>query len=676
MRSVARRVRFSSTPVVSLLVCLVFGLGCFCMGSDDEDESSESSHQSRRAEESNTEASSNGPSEGERREANVDAVWFQSATLKGGTSPVGVRVESTPGGKPAVAVMEQHVDGTGNSWQAAAWLAAINSSRITGHRLGDHEFVVKSGGFIDGPSAGMLITATMLALIRGESVRGDTTMTGTINPDGTAGPVGGIHQKMEGARESGKTRFGFPIGTRRSKNLKTGKTVDVVAYGEKLGLEVKEIKNVYDAYAFMTGKELPRARAARESDMMLGEAFEAETRQRIRRLFVQFEAITKEFTAQQKRSPKIVQKDAVQYLILAQSLLKEGQTLNKEGDLTLAYYRFRQASLMVRMATLQMRVNTFMLGGKYSAAINALRTERQAHDRRLKELKKDILNVANAGTIGGQINAINALKSVQIATIQMELADAYFKPLEPTLKTLLTTKNRAKKEKAVKELLVLLNLPLRYYALSRVQLEEASEQLKTGLKEGKPGKSSVKTVTELASVYTSAAGAGLYNIDALVVEGMAREKGITMEQAQELLARNDSNYAMARGATSYAKVLGDQLEKGSMEYALVDLASGVLAYNYAAELVNKYYALRLDATTQKVKKPRVLMLQLEQARIQAREAAGLALERLGFVPSSSRFYYQLASSLAVQSDDNDRLYALSLYWLSSFWSELAMALAE
>ena len=92
--------------------------------------------------------------------------------------------------------------------------------------------------------------------------------------------------------------------------------------------------------------------------------------------------------------------------------------------------------------------------------------------------------------------------------------------------------------------------------------------------------------------------------------------------------------------------------------------------------VNKYYALRLDATTQKVKKPRVLMLQLEQARIQAREAAGLALERLGFVPSSSRFYYQLASSLAVQSDDNDRLYALSLYWLSSFWSELAMALAE
>jgi uncharacterized protein len=677
----------TSTPslvrTLTLAILCWACLGCFCFDLDDEHEGFDDVHPSdvspqetdeARRESSPSSSSSSAMKQGERRKVEVDAVWFQQSTKSGGTSPVEVRVEGTPGGKPAVAVMEQHVDGTGNSWQAAAWLAAINASRVTGNKLGDHEFVVKSGGFIDGPSAGMLVTATMLALIKGERVREDSTMTGTINPDGTAGPVGGIPQKIEGAKASGKKRFGFPIGTQRAFDMKTGKTVDVVAYGDKLGVETKEIKNLYEAYAFLTGSELERATPVREGEMALGPELEKDLHERIARFEDAFDKDVDAFKAQQKRAPKAVAALSVPYLEAAAELFKQGDVHRAQGDLALAYYRFRQGGALVAIAALQMSINTFVVKGEFSAAINALRTERARFDRELAALHQDIEKAASAGTIGGQVNAVNALMSVQMATTQMQIAQAYFEPLKPTLNKLLTSKSRAEREKLSEQLLALLSLPLRYYARSSVQISIAADQLRTPHADGKASVSSTRQIQDLAGVYASAAGAGLYNVDALVLEGLATQQGITMEKASDLLARKDDGYAMARGATKYAKVLGQQLEKGSLEYALSDLAAGVLAYNYAAELVNKYYALELDANTQRVNKPRVLILQLEQARIQARETAALAKAKLGFVPSSARFYYQMANSLSAQNSDGDRLYGLSLYWMSSFWSELALAL--
>ena len=131
------------------------------------------------------------------REANVKAVWFKGPVgpqASGGTSPTNVRISPNDKGRASVGTTEQFAGGAGNQWKTAAWLAAFSSSRLTGRNLTDHEFLVGTGGHIDGPSAGMLMTATMLALLRGKTPRADTTMTGTINPDGSAGPVAGNDQ--------------------------------------------------------------------------------------------------------------------------------------------------------------------------------------------------------------------------------------------------------------------------------------------------------------------------------------------------------------------------------------------------------------------------------------------------------------------------------------------------
>jgi PDZ domain-containing protein len=71
------------------------------------------------------------------------------------------------------------------------------------------EFTLENVG---GPSAGMMFSLAMVdmltegAMTRGGHVAG----TGTIEPDGTVGPIGGIRQKLLGARDAGATLFLAP----------------------------------------------------------------------------------------------------------------------------------------------------------------------------------------------------------------------------------------------------------------------------------------------------------------------------------------------------------------------------------------------------------------------------------------------------------------------------------
>ena len=65
---------------------------------------------------------------------------------------------------------------------------------------------------VGGPSAGMMFalgiidTVTPGDLTGGKHIAG----TGTITPDGVVGPIGGIGQKMQGARSGGATMFLAP----------------------------------------------------------------------------------------------------------------------------------------------------------------------------------------------------------------------------------------------------------------------------------------------------------------------------------------------------------------------------------------------------------------------------------------------------------------------------------
>lgn len=64
---------------------------------------------------------------------------------------------------------------------------------------------------ISGPSAGAALTIATIAALDGKSLNDKVMITGTINHDGTIGPVGEIAQKATAAKEAGAEIFLVPL---------------------------------------------------------------------------------------------------------------------------------------------------------------------------------------------------------------------------------------------------------------------------------------------------------------------------------------------------------------------------------------------------------------------------------------------------------------------------------
>lgn len=104
--------------------------------------------------------------------------------------------------------------------QGSAKLAARVAAGTLGLDWRDHDYLVSfrsESPVIGGPSAGAVMALALAAALQdlhGEAWELDpgVAATGTINPDGTIGPVGGIPEKAEGAARAGVHTFLFPAG--------------------------------------------------------------------------------------------------------------------------------------------------------------------------------------------------------------------------------------------------------------------------------------------------------------------------------------------------------------------------------------------------------------------------------------------------------------------------------
>lgn len=172
----------------------------------------------------------------------------------GGVGRERISVEQSGDGSFRIDFSEDQVSGLGDASRAASWNAAIVSTILLGEPLSGR-FGFEVEGRIDGPSAGALKTAALIALARGDRILEDVTMTGTINATGTIGPVGGIPEKIRGAHDEEIAKVLIPLGQRNTPNS-AGELVDVVREGERLGVEVIEVGDIYEAYPHLTGAAL------------------------------------------------------------------------------------------------------------------------------------------------------------------------------------------------------------------------------------------------------------------------------------------------------------------------------------------------------------------------------------------------------------------------------------
>lgn len=174
-----------------------------------------------------------------------------------------ISVTVSPNGTGGVSLATQPL--TGTDMQGSARIAARVAASATGYALENHDFyfVVRSDSpVISGPSAGSVMAlAATVALENAHrapdepawNITDDVLVTGTINPDGSIGPVGGILEKAEAAADRGAGLFLVPEG-QGTVAARGGETVDVGEHcRDELRIQCQEVRNLKQLVELATG---------------------------------------------------------------------------------------------------------------------------------------------------------------------------------------------------------------------------------------------------------------------------------------------------------------------------------------------------------------------------------------------------------------------------------------
>lgn len=618
-------------------------------------------------------AAGGGPVLTEAREANVRFVWYAGEpgpTAKGGTSPARIRVGPNKAGTVSVGVSEEFAGGGGNQWRTATWLAAFNTTRTTGGSLSDYEFNVHVGGHVDGPSAGMLTTSSMIALLRGKTLRTDTTMTGTINPDGTAGPVGGIVQKMQGAKADGLARFGFPIGARQHKDMKTGQTVDLMTVGAGLGLEVKEISDVYEAYEFMTGDTLPRAAPVADGEMEPSAESQALLRAKVATWKARVDREIGGLKAEVKRTGAASQ--IVGPLVQeADKAFAQAQQYERNGFMMPALEQYANTAIQISSATKLVTAIFHVQRNDINSLIAAVNTSSNVKPE-VESYGAQLEVKAHGKTRGGQVSTTFAFTHYVMARGATMIGDDFLGSAQSILKAAEAGQLKNVPAQKVKEVVVeKATTTMLYYEIARVYLDFAKDLQDLIVDEGTAAPMDSASVDRTVKGYASASAAVLAYFDALITDEVAREKNVSADEAKGIIAAKEPDYYLARKANMLSEYTGTAATTDGAK--LMRLGAASFSYISGAKLVNKWYSLSasLDKDGKLVlENRRALTAQLDLARRTAKEAAARAKGSAGFIPSAARMTFQNGNALREGSDE-DKLNALASYWQATFWSELA-----
>ena len=186
----------------------------------------------------------------------VPAMWAGTdtgGTLVGGIEPAGITIDRAgpPGFRLNLATIE--AQGAGAMWEAATASAAMVATLYSAVDPAQISMDFTITGPIDGPSAGGILTVGLLAALRGHDLLEGVTMTGTITPEGSIGPVGFVQTKIESAAREGYTTILIPPQTRMAFDHDTQQPIDLVDFGADLGVDVIPVGTVTEAYERMTG---------------------------------------------------------------------------------------------------------------------------------------------------------------------------------------------------------------------------------------------------------------------------------------------------------------------------------------------------------------------------------------------------------------------------------------
>ncbi len=579
-----------------------------------------------------------------QNEVTVNALAYYQ-TVDGESHGACFPIRVTTGGMESkrvrVGFFESEVGGTGDKWKAAGWMAAVSAAQLTDFHPASMQVSFEVQGRIDGPSGGGLMTVAILAAIRGDTVRADAAMTGTINPDGMIGPVGGIPHKIEGAAEAGKKLVVIPMTSEMEVDRNTKKLVNLVQHGQKFGVEVRSVVDIYEAYELMTGVSLPRPSVGGRPTP------NAKIDRLVAKNIGNWAGLIETALDRYNKSPKDTHTEYTEELVkMGKDLINSANKLMREGAVQAAY------SDMITAAT-----------NIYAARENA----DSHHTFDLVGLDGMIERINNNGWLQSEIDktAVALRFSVPKSMNQLVL---YFDAVDCFIEALTYQKMAQIKlaslpdDEEKKELAALTAAEWQNYAYldCKITVDQLESMKQFG---GKPIPADAP-VLETAQFYRRAADASLDVFDSLTISGIADSLKLDKAVVKARLSQKDESFGLMHVAhrlviPQLEEYLGDGPQLG---YA--KMAGSIYLHAQAALLIAKYYSLDAqlddDLFVTSVGREQSFNEWLSASDDQARRNIML-LSQHGIDTSTCASGYEMAKTLRYR-DVSDKLKALQIFF--------------
>ncbi len=518
-----------------------------------------------------------GPTTAATRASEIAVTWLAVAGSKGATGTTVIsRKEPGEAGDFRVEFSENEVGGIGSQSQAGAWNAAIISTLLLGLPL-EGEFRFETDGRIDGPSAGALTTAGLIALARGDAFTEHVTMTGTINATGTIGPVGGIPEKIAAAADAGFTTVLIPLGQRMSPNHE-GELVDVVKAGDRDGVEVVEVGDIYEAYSRLTGVDIDVPGVSR--DPRLDAASYDKVKPQADAALARYASAMSDFT----RLPKAIRGVFEQAGLIGfvEGYAEKAKDLQRQGLQAGAYDLAAQASALLEaiVATGELATPLFTQGLDgldvlFTQALDSSTAEKEFFaflDRLSTYTPKTVADAE--GLVNAYAGAFDALSLLTFSQNAVENIEKRY---------------AANDYSSIEEFLDSLLVPVMWSRLARSQLVSSAATFEVGRDNPGAAFSDEIDLAQVGNFFRRGADANLTAFTENVVAPLADQYGASTDQMLARLANVDILVAAAVTQQQVQPLIADYIGEGKPNASYATLGYGLNNYVRNQSLVDKYY---------------------------------------------------------------------------------------
>ncbi len=598
----------------------------------------------------------------------VDFLTYTEGKADGNVHPTQIQVGPNADAILNVGIAQDLSGGLGGQWQAAVWIAAFQAAAALGRDLSDYAVMVRGRGYIDGPSAGALFAAGMMAAMAGVPARPDVTMTGIVNPDGTVGPVGGIPNKFRAAVKAGKKVLGYPVGQRYAQDLATQKVVDLHEFAKENGVQVVEIRSVDEAFSLLTGRQVPRLQPLALEQMALPPATLEMLKQKAGTWQERYGRFVSSFYGEKLQDLL----DSAKKLEVARTVAQIAQT----QAVATAYELFQTAA-----------------GSAFSAYAYG-RFVQYTVNRKFVDLFREVSSMFTP--VGeGLERAFEAAQ--KFAPANLEDVNAFLCMLEQDLAALGYTQDAARSVESARSVMEnvrqlqeknvpadqivsaiitpLLSASSRY-GKALMAIEKGKDLME--MKEAGPVGIQIadKRLEAVARLYIAVAQANMNYIDQIFVPDLARSAQSDEDTVRNRLIQKNDLYMLAfTGLRFPQSMLKEKWGERAPATFWAQIAGSMGSYFASSMFLMHHYSLGVENDGATVRMEKALDNMLAHAELHVRLQAALLQKAQGRVPVTARFFHAVGMDMKSQTIPM-KLKALEMFWRASMLCQLSLQLTR